>query len=325
MAILSALAIMMLGCGDLPSPSGQSQSGYYIELPAEAGSPGDDPNGGATIRMTTNLPAGILVRIEWEQPGPPESGSMGSSCCPAFGDGSLESHVSGGDCYTPDSASKGFVFKVTAAPHPDMLAGARRCSFGGCPTPLAQPQNVQDELGPDFEKLEGEQVTTVDGQRALVATKEYAWPSDACAPTMAYLMPDKCPESTISILDDTGGEGTEGVGGSVVSTLSQYRLCDLYNYATTDFQRENPWLEFRDRTRAWIDAHRPLMGPGFEFYMTHKIVKMSDHRLGGEFNSPSWIEVDYTLRGERVAHARFVARLWYSGYTKWDMAELVLY
>ena len=302
-ALLSALAILVAGCGDLPSS--QSQSGYFIELPSQAGSPGDNPNGGATIRMTTNLPKGILVRIESERVGSP-SGGGASHCCPAFGDGSMESPVDG-DCYSPESTSKGFRFKVTAAPRPD------------------QPQNVQDELGPNFEKLEGEQVRTVDGQRALVASKEYTWPEDACAPTMAYLMPDKCPESTISILDDTGGESTEGVGGSVVVTLGQYRLCDLYNYATTGFQKANPWLEFRDRTKEWIDAHRPLAGPDLgEFYLSHRIVRMSDQRLGGEFNSPSWIEVDYTLRGERVAHARFVARLWYSGYTKWDLAELVL-
>lgn len=299
---------------------GDSQwwKGHYIVMPEKASSPSDDGNGGADVFMTTNLPEGTRVGIEYGFTDPVTGGGGGSGS--EVSHGRIHFAVSGDCLQPPERQSRGFTIKVVV--RPGVRTGRLTVGTG---TGTGHPQNVVDELGPNLERLKGAQVTTHEGMRALVATAEYEFPADKCQTVMdRYLLPAACGPSGTSPNDDEGGQNMQVVAGSVVVTLNQLRLCELYSYTTSRFKATNPWRTFRDRTKAWVDAHRPLERENFRYHMTPTITRMSEERIGGEFNSPAWIDVDYFLRGEKVGHARFVARLGTFQYTRWQIAELVL-
>jgi hypothetical protein len=285
--------------------------GYYIAMPEKASTPSDDGNGGADVLMTTNLPEGTRVSAEFELTDPKTMGGSGFGS--VVSQGRIRLAVSGDCLMAPERQSHGFKIKILVSPGPSGGSGY-------------QPENVYAELGRNFERLEGAQVTTYQGSRTLIADADYTWPPDKCQIVLEKsLIPAQCGPSGISPNDDQGGEHMEAVARSVVVTLNQLRICELYSYATKAFKAANPWPIFRDRTKAWVDGHRPLERENFNYYLTATITRMSDKRIGGTFDSPAWIDVDYFLRGRKVGHARFVASLGTAQYTRWQIAELQLF
>jgi hypothetical protein len=314
--------------GDDPEVRGRTTlTGHFIRMPEKAGSPGQDVNGGAVIVMTTNLPDGTLVYITSEFPG--SAGWSNPLCCPAVRRGSLTFRQQG-FCIgfpKPDMAAG---FDISAIVVPD-LSLVFRGPGQGCDSSVVcgagprQPLSVQRLLGPNLEKIKGGQVTTIVGTRALVASAHFAWPSDVCRVPRDIVsgVPRICRPTLESIDDGEGGANLRAVVGSVISTLSQPRLCTLYDFMTREYRTSHPWVEFRERTKAWIEAHRPLMGLGYKNFLSGRIVAQGPGTVGIG-HSPQWLKAEYFLRGRKVGHARFVASTWHEGITKWEIEELVL-
>jgi hypothetical protein len=178
---------------------------------------------------------------------------------------------------------------------------------------------VQKVLGPGFERLTGDSVTTLFGSRALVGSAHYAWPKDACRPPLDFAggTPQVCSPSAASINQDEGGVNVEHVAESIAILMRQNRFCDLYNFTTDGFKSATSWSEFRGRILRW--TKRPT------FYA----ISRGGYGRGtpgtiGVAKSPEFLLADYHIWGKTAAHARFVAHATPSGDTRWEIAELEL-
>jgi hypothetical protein len=126
------------------------------------------------------LPDETSVLIEEEHLEGTVAGLSGSRCCPPVKEGMLIAHVSSPDCGAPEGSrvSTGFRVRLTVAPD---AAGLFRCLSFNCGSEQQQPKEVLEILGSRFENVHGDQVTTVQGVKALVATGTYDWPAGTCA------------------------------------------------------------------------------------------------------------------------------------------------
>jgi hypothetical protein len=99
-----------------PARSPASRGGYFIQMPALAGSPGAGLNGGAVVPMTTNLPDGTIVFVASDIPDPSayeESGFLNVS------KGSL-TFSRGGPCGPEPAIDPSLGFNLMVIVVPDM-------------------------------------------------------------------------------------------------------------------------------------------------------------------------------------------------------------
>jgi hypothetical protein len=263
--------------------TGLTPEGFALLLSEAAESSGDDPNVGAIVRISTNLPDETQVIVEHEQLGGPSAGHGPQQCCPRVNESFLLVTVDNLDCLNAPPGtvpSSGFRLKLTVVP--DTVPVQFQClNCEGLSNP--QPKRVQEVLGPNFERVTGDQVTTVAGMRALVATGTFQWPEDTCAAALraADRMPEVCRPGTEGVSEEDVG----AVGRSVVGTLVQFRLCELWNYGTEEFRSTHPWPEFRDGVRAWLDGLGPLVEPGWPArgreYLSAHVVRESQQTIAG--------------------------------------------
>ncbi len=166
--------------------STKSGKTYSVQLPEQV-TP-TDKRGEYTIDITTNLPDGTAGYVGAQ--GPYDGWGH---CCYAIEVGSLTVPVSNESCVdSPEGTLSGstFTLTVTVAPTYDQFR------YGGPPnSPIQwQPQNVLDELGPNFENLSGPQVSNLDGVSELEVSADYALPAQTC--TMR-LVPDPDDPSSV--------------------------------------------------------------------------------------------------------------------------------
>jgi hypothetical protein len=279
-----------------------SPSGYAIQFPERAGPPGDNPNGGATVTVTTNLPEGTLVWLLAEGVG----GQGGNSeCCSAIEGGSVTFQVNNGSCYLPTGASRSTGFRMTVKVLPVYRFRHGPVGPGGTPAPdPTQPSSVTQILGSEFEHLDGPQVEVVDGIRQIVASAEFHWPADTCTAmlkTNEIFLPEECQTT------DTRGHPLAMIQAAdhrslmdqLMPAIAQIRLCELWSqWMVPAFRKAHPWPEFRDGTKAWIDGLGDLAGSGEEQFtsLTWKFVRQDPERY----------VADIALRDRLVARVEFV-------------------
>jgi hypothetical protein len=160
------------------TPGGVRSEGFVVILPEEPG--GEDDRGLAILDAETNLPDGTIVDLYYFS-ADVEGPSRGT-----ITDGRLEIRVTNDLCHDTEVGLIGTAVRVTVTVRAEYpYVGSR--PFGQSPPPsVAQPRNVQRVLGPRFERLVGEQVRDVDGQRYLEASRTYELPSDTCASKLKY-------------------------------------------------------------------------------------------------------------------------------------------
>jgi hypothetical protein len=280
-----------------PSVSATARA-YSITFPLEAGPPGDNPNGGATLIATTNLPDGTLVWSQAEGIGGPGGGG---TCCPAVENGKIALRANNGACALPPGAPRGTGFIVTVTVRPEYRFGS---SLAGPSPPKIQPASVQAVLGPRFERLTGPQVRIEDGVRQLVATARFDWPGDTCESVFTnndLFLPEECPTT------DTRGQPLAMVQSAnarslmkqLMPAIAQIRVCEIWRaWMTRTFRKANPWPSFRDRMKTWIDGLGNLAGSGLDQFtsLTWKL----------RIAEPGRYVADIVLRGRRVAEVEFV-------------------
>jgi hypothetical protein len=195
--------------------------------------------------------------------------------------------------------------------------GAACKSLTDCGTGPIQPRSAQAILGRNFERLTGDEVTTILGTRALVASAHYAWPNDACRKPLdlASGTPRICAPSSATINEDEAGANVEAVAESIAILLRANRVCDLYNFTTAEFQRRTSWSEFRSRILRWRKT--PTL-----YAMSRGGFRKKGPETTGVLNSPAFIESGYHIWGKTAAYATFVAQPARSGGTKWEIAQL---
>lgn len=160
------------------SPIRTRSRGFYVLFPSEPR--GWDAKGLAIIDPETNLPPGTLVRLyyfsaDMESPG---EGKVANRRIPM--------RVANSLCHGTERGLVGTDVRMTVTALPQYESeiyggiGAQR------PPPLRQPPGVRKVLGPNFEKLVGDQVTTQGSQRILQAAHTYELAADRCSRKLEY-------------------------------------------------------------------------------------------------------------------------------------------
>jgi hypothetical protein len=289
--------------------TGETQDGYFVAFPEDAGPPAPNGDGGATLTVATNLPAETMVMASYD------AGSSGSiGCCRAVSDGLLVVEIDNQHCldaFAPQS--DGFSVSVVVVPvfgsstYGAIGRGSPDCP-GGC-AEQPQPSSVLAVLGERFENLTGDQVTTLeDGTAALVATSEhFDWPEDTCRPARAAQLTETCTyqEPLLVSLD----RRIESVAGAFIQAINESNPCLLYGDSSPEYQDANPWLEFRDAFFAWIDGLGPLdrteQAPGGP--LSFEIVSRSEESFVTDgIELPEEMTVDYFAGEARVARVEFL-------------------
>jgi hypothetical protein len=281
--------------GSTPTSASPSAEGFFISFPDTV-----EASGGARFLATTNLPDGTKVVVEYT-----EGEGGGFRCCPEVKGGMVQVEVEDSSCLLPrgHTMSTGFEVKLTVVP--DVAPLEPEClDPNGCSSP--QPASVLDVLGRGFERLTGAQVTSVDGIRALVATRAYRWPDGVCDASKRSMIPEDCPaENGEAISEVTPNEAA----ADLVGIFLQERLCELWGAATPSFQQANPWPQFSGRVGAWVEGLGPLVSPnGDETFLERQVVSESPETFTGYHGEtlPVSFVARYLYRGEPVAEAEFV-------------------
>ncbi|MGH2683434.1 MAG: hypothetical protein ACRDIX_09415 [Actinomycetota bacterium] len=161
------------------TPGAVRSEGFVIILPEE--SSGVDDRGLAILDAETNLPDGTIVALYYF------SADVESPSRATVTDGRIESRVANNLCHDTEVGLIGTAVRVTVTVRPEYRnLGFGRRPGASPPVPITQPPNVQKVLGAHFERLVGEQVQEVDGQRYLEASRTYELPSATCASKLKY-------------------------------------------------------------------------------------------------------------------------------------------
>ncbi len=277
-------------------------TGYYLAFPDAAGAPGGS-QGGAILRVKTNLPDGTIVWVSDEE----ISGGASESCCATVSHGEVVVHLDNASCVNSIGQARSTGFRVTLTVLPDLGPLSPEClNPDGCPNP--QPKSVLQVLGTHFENLTGDQVKMVDGQRGLVATAEFAWPPGTCDPTLRgdSFLPDRCtnPETQISY------ERAAEVPADLIGIFDQLRICEMWGDGTDAFRAAHPWAGFRERMRNWVESLGPLVSQdGSVNFLRFEITDQSSSTFSGYhgMQTPARISARYFYKGEPIAEATFRA------------------
>jgi hypothetical protein len=285
------------------------KEGYFLRLPeAVAAARDESGNPGAAVRVETNLPDGTRILIEEEHLGGTIQGPSGTRCCPSVSEGMLIAHVYSPDCGVPEGGTVSTGFRVTLTVAPS-AAGLFSCPSISCGSEQHQPKEILEILGSRFQDVHGEQVTTVQGVKALVATGTYEWPPRTCAGF--FDSPERLPEDCKPGTPPIVWERADLVPGDVIGALTNSQICMLWNYGTEEFREAHPWPEFKTAVTAWIEELGPLVSPEGpyqgETYLSARVTEESAETfllLGKEL--PERLVAEYLYRGRPVAEAEFV-------------------
>lgn len=288
-------------------------------MPLRATPAGVETVGGAVVTMSSNLPDGTLAYVTTDA-----SGNEGEwQVVQRVIRGRLTLRSDGQCDGNTEDLRLGFNVQVIVVPDISLIfrpgegvcRGLTNCGIG----PL-QPRSVQDLLGRNFERLRGDDVTTIFDTPALVASAHYAWPRDACRKPLDIRtgFPVACPRSAATINEDQRGEDTGIVAQSIPRVLAQNRICDLYNFMTEEFRNRIAWQTFRDRWKRWLQAkgHTPVDS------LFGRVVATGAPTVGVA-KSPRFLDVEYR-RGRVILRARFTASATPLGHTSWRIARLEL-
>lgn len=261
-----------------PGPGGRE--GYLLLLPRAASPPPKRSEGGAVLRVATNLPEGTLAVVEAIQVGGAAAGARQDRCCPPVEGGTITVRLENRDCLLAPvvaEPSRGFRVRVVVAPDVGLLRPD--CpDHAGCSLP--QPEGVRAVLGPGFERVAGDQVTRVAGMRALVAEGTFDWPEDTCVPALAA--PERLPARCRPAGERIAAVGAEGALEEVVGALTGLRGCDLWGWGSADFRAARPWRAFRAEVLAWLERLPPAGArPPGGAVLSSSVVEESDEVVPG--------------------------------------------
>jgi hypothetical protein len=155
--------------------------GYAVEIP---GAPlGYEKKGLAIVDAATNLPGGTKVYLYLF------SADVESPAEATVKNGRIPIHIWNGFCHQTEAGLEGTTTKVTVIVSPVsglIRHGGSRIGGPQVTPPPYQPSSVRAILGPNFEKLTGDQVREDDGMRMLVASRVIQLPADTCVTKLLY-------------------------------------------------------------------------------------------------------------------------------------------
>ncbi len=159
-------------------PRGSNQSAlrpreqpvYVVTFPPEP-IPVDGQLGHYSIPVTTNLPAGTLVDLEYT-----DALGEGGGCCTQVISGVLQVPLVNNHCVDKNGTPEGSDVTVHVVAAPKFGFFGNQKSMNSRP----QPDDVIAVLGPNFEDLNGPDVQIRGETRVLTASKEYQLPADTC-------------------------------------------------------------------------------------------------------------------------------------------------
>ncbi len=287
-----------------PSPSQTvTPSGYYITFPADAESP-SGTQGGAILHVQTNLPDGTKVYVSDEELG---GGGGSGGCCSTVTNGEILVRVDNVSCMNSIGQDRSTGLRITLTVLPDLEPLNPEClNPDGCPNP--QPKEVLAILGDHFENLDGDQVRMVDGMRGLMATAEFAWPPGTCDPSLRgdSFLPDRCTNAETQMSYERASE----VPGDLIGIFDQLRICEMWGDGTDGFRSANPWSDFRDQMRSWVEGLGPLVSrDGNQNFLRADIIDQSPTTFSGYhgIQTPTQITARYFYKDRAIAEATFVA------------------
>ena len=161
--------------GIKPLPGLRIRSGYGIQFPEAP--LGYEKKGLAILDAATNLPSGTKVNLYLF------GADVESPDQAVVKDGRIPIRIWNGFCHQTEAGLEGTTTKVTAIVSPVsgfVPAGGGRIGGGQYTPPPWQPPGVQAVLGPNFERLTGDQVVNESGQRMLVASRVIQLSAETC-------------------------------------------------------------------------------------------------------------------------------------------------
>lgn len=280
-AALVALALAGAGMGTAliefgrsgikPLPALRIRHGYGIQFPD--GPLGYEKKGLAVVDAATNLPDGTKVSLylfgaDVESPGQA-----------VVKDGRIPIRIWNGFCHETEQGIEGTTTKVTVVVSPvsqSITAGGRVGAGHYSPQPQ-QPLNVQKALGPNFERLTGEQVIEDNGRRLLVASKLVRLPADTCQKKYGFtkdgsyellpvdqpvtLPPGPFPKSPFTSCPDPDGalpveagdwQTTGEVAAEFDAALTAGNVATLRQVADPSVDSFDSWISTNSSHPAWI-------------------------------------------------------------------------
>src|SRR5438128_2076129 len=155
-----------------PLPALRHHNGYAVEIPGAL--LGYEKKGLAILDAATDLPDGTKVDLYFF------SADVESPAEATVEDGRIPIRMWNGFCHETEAGLEGTTTKVTVIVSP--VSGLIRhggSRIGGPPVtpPPYQPPRVRAVLGPNFERLTGDQVVVEGGTRRLVASRVIQLPS----------------------------------------------------------------------------------------------------------------------------------------------------
>lgn len=162
------------------APAGSASDQYSVILP---GTPrGVDEQGRLILDADTNLPEGTIVELYQFSA---DAESPGQS---AVAEGLIEIRNANNLCHETEVGLIGTTVEVSVevrAEYPSFAGRAGRPGASPVP-PRTQPREVQEVLGPHFERLVGEQVREADGERYLQTSRVFELSADTCSSKLVY-------------------------------------------------------------------------------------------------------------------------------------------
>ena len=171
--IAGAAAAFGPEAGNKPTGRSTEATVYDVAFPAEPTSV-EGQLGQYTILITTNLPDGTLVDLEYT-----DSEGGGGGCCWSVVKGVIEAPLFNNHCVNVDGQIQGtdVTAQVIVAPSYDSFLHGPPLPRPHLPT---QPDSVIALLGEGFQNLNGPDVVLKGETHRLMASHEYRLPSDTC-------------------------------------------------------------------------------------------------------------------------------------------------
>jgi hypothetical protein len=170
---------------------------------------------------------------------------------------------------------------------------------GNCDVP--QPASVLAALGPRFERLSGDQVTSFEGAHVIILESgHYEWPADNCLTGHSQTHIPTCPPQR-SIFP-IQARRPEWYASRIAAVGNEWKPCLVWASGSKDFQASNPWPAFRDRFTAWLDA----MGRSSGSFPEGRLLSSSTETFPYKDSTlPEEFSLELVRGGTRVATASF--------------------
>lgn len=286
--------------------SGRSPSEYFFRFPDRAASPPTRQlGGGATLVIRTNLPEGTLLVVGF-QTGDRSSGfEMGQS----VHQGMASIDVANIHCHNAFAQEPpGFAVTVATAPVlnssfiSEAVHSARECLPPGSNCDASQPASVLAALGPHFERLTGDQVTTFEGANVIIVRSgSYQWPAGNCLRGHSQTHIPTCPpQRSIFPIES---RRPEWFASRIAAVGNEWKPCLVWASASKEFQAANPWPAFRDRFTVWLDGMGRSKG---DFPEGHLLSSSTESFPYKDSMLPQEFSLELVRGGTRVATASFL-------------------